>query len=194
GDRVGDRGAPHHAEAVDRPPARGLDPFDVLAERERAGRARIEEMLAGILAEADQQLAFFGRVPEALALDVDCGRGILALLRLRAHASSVPRMTVALPWRVPSEPPVPCASASRMFFTWTAGCASPRICRTASRTLVRPPRLPGWLLQRPPPSVLKGSLPWPEIRLPSETNFPPWPFSQKPRSSIVSSTVIVKES
>ena len=32
----------------------------------------------------------------------------------------------------------------------------------------------------------------PEIRLPSETNFPPCPFSQKPRSSICISTVMVK--
>jgi len=50
----------------------------------------------------------------------------------------------------------------------------------------------GWLLQRPPPSVLKGSLPWPAIRLPSDTNAPPFPFSQKPRSSSCISTVMVK--
>src|SRR5206468_10187850 len=66
-------------------------------------------------------------------------------------------MTVALPWRVPSEPPVPCASAMSQFFTWTLGCASPRSCRTASTTFVSPPRLAGWLLQSPPPSVLNGS-------------------------------------
>jgi hypothetical protein len=55
-----------------------------------------------------------------------------------------------------------------------------------------PPRLAGWLLHSPPPSVLNGSLPTPEIRLPSATNRPPWPFSQKPRSSIWISTVMVK--
>jgi hypothetical protein len=54
-------------------------------------------------------------------------------------------------------PPVPCASASRQFGTCTAGCASPRSWRTASMTLVMPPRLAGWLLHRPPPSVLTGS-------------------------------------
>src|SRR3712207_8035738 len=68
------------------------------------------------------------------------------------------RITVALPCRVPSRPPVPCASASLQSFTCTAGCASPRSWRTASITLVMPPRLAGRLLQRPPPSVLKGSL------------------------------------
>ena len=87
---------------------------------------------------------------------------------------------MALPWRVPSEPPVPCASARSQFLTCTAGCASPRSWRTASITLVMPPRLAGWLLHRPPPSVLNGSLPTPEIRLPSATNAPPSPFSQKP--------------
>ena len=68
-------------------------------------------------------------------------------------------ISVALPWRVPSEPPVPWARATSQFLTCTAGCASPRSCRTASTTLVRPPRFAGWLLQSPPPSVLKGSLP-----------------------------------
>ena len=87
---------------------------------------------------------------------------------------------VALPWRVPSEPPVPCASARSQFGTCTSGCASPRSWRTASITLVMPPRLAGWLLHSPPPSVLNGSLPTPEIRLPSATNLPPLPFSQKP--------------
>ena len=89
---------------------------------------------------------------------------------------------------------MPWASASAQSGTWTAGCASPRSWRTASITLVMPPRLPGWLEHRPPPSVLKGSLPLPEIRFPSATKPPPWPGLQKPRSSISSSTVIVNES
>ncbi|CKU20011.1 Uncharacterised protein [Mycobacterium tuberculosis] len=55
-----------------------------------------------------------------------------------------------------------------------------------------PPRLAGWLLHRPPPSVLNGSLPMPEMRLPSITNLPPSPFLQKPRSSSCISTVMVK--
>ena len=57
----------------------------------------------------------------------------------------------------------------RSSFTCTSGCASPRSWRTASITLVMPPRLAGWLLQRPPPSVLKGSRPTPAMRLPSAT-------------------------
>ena len=52
-------------------------------------------------------------------------------------------------------------------------CTSPMI-------FVMPPRLAGWLLHSPPPSVLKGSLPTPLMRLPSATKRPPWPFSQKP--------------
>src|SRR5207302_8231879 len=57
------------------------------------------------------------------------------------HASSWPRISVALPARVASEPPVPCTSASRQSGTCTATCASPRSWRTASITLVMPPRL-----------------------------------------------------
>ena len=107
-----------------------------------------------------------------------------------AHSRSM--ISVAAPWRVPSEPPVPCAMARSQLGTCTLGCASPRSWRTASITLVMPPRLVGWLLQRPPPSVLNGSLPTPEIRLPSATNLPPSPFLQKPRSSSCISTVMVK--
>ena len=43
---------------------------------------------------------------------------------------------MALPMRVPIEPPVPWASAMSQLGTWTAGCASPRSWRTASMTLV----------------------------------------------------------
>jgi outer membrane receptor protein involved in Fe transport len=89
-------------------------------------------------------------------------------------------------------PPVPWASTRSAFFTCTAGWASPRAWRTASITLVMPPRLAGWLLHNPPPSVLNGSLPTPLIRLPSATKAPPLPFSQKPRSSSCTTTVMVK--
>src|SRR5690348_15603083 len=140
---------------------------------------------------ADHQLAFLGSLPKRLRLGIGLWGLDLALLALHLpHSLSM--ITVAAPCLVPSEPPVPCANARSQFLTCTAGCASPRNCRTASTTLVRPPRLAGWLLQRPPPSVLNGNLPVPEIRLPSETNLPPWPFSQKPRSSICIRTVIVK--
>ena len=111
-----------------------------------------------------------------------------------ARYRALPRISVALPIRVASEPPVPCTSAICASGTCTAGCASPRNWRTASITFVMPPRLVGWLLHKPPPSVLNGSLPCGATNAPSETKRPPSPFSQKPRSSIVSSTVMVNES
>src|SRR5207245_395388 len=60
------------------------------------------------------------------------------------------------------------------------------------------PALPHPLLPlpppRPPPSVFTGKRPPRARRPPSATNSPPLPFSQKPRSSIVSTTVMVNES
>src|SRR5262249_8988677 len=106
------------------------------------------DFAAGI-AFADHQLAFFRRFPDSGSLPVfrDCGclgfgLGGLDLAPLALHLPHPrPMMTVAEPCRVPSEPPVPCANARSQFLTCTAGCASPRNCRTASTTLVRPPRL-----------------------------------------------------
>src|SRR5580700_3718023 len=117
------------------------------------------------------------------------GEGIF---RASAMTHSRSMIRVALQWRVPSCMPVPCTSARSQFFTCTLGCASPRNCRTASITLVMPPRLAGWLLHKPPPSVLNGNLPTPEIKFPSETNLPPEPLAQNPKSSICISTVTVK--
>src|SRR5690606_9587470 len=183
------RRAPHDAVGVDRALARDLDQLGIVAEGEGRQGARVPVELARVLALAHGELARGAIVPELLRLGVRLGCGDLPL----GHADhSLSRMTVALPWRVPSEPPVPCARTRSQLGTCTFGCASPRAWRTASSTLVRPPRLDGWLLQSPPPSVLKGSLPTPEIRLPSETNLPPWPFSQKPKSSSCISTVMVK--
>src|SRR5579864_606196 len=88
------------------------------------------------------------------------------------------RMQVEAACRTPRSPPVPCAMARSQFGTWTLGWASPRNCRTASMIFVMPPRLTGWLLHKPPPSVLKGNLPTPEMRLPSATNLPPSPFAE----------------
>src|SRR3546814_4352939 len=68
---------------------------------------------------------------------------------------------------------MPCTRASAQLGTCTAGWASPRNCLTASMIFVIPPRLAGWLLHRPPPSVLKGSFPIPEIKFPSSTKRPP---------------------
>ena len=81
--------------------------------------------------------------------------------------------------------------AMRTSGTWVAP-ASPRSWRTAS-TIRNMPRMPGWQADSPPPSVLVGRGPSKRSRPPS-TNGPPSPFLQKPRSSSVSSTVIVNES
>src|SRR5216683_2454357 len=189
GDRIGDRRPPHHAIGIDRAFPRRFDPFGLVAEAERAMGARVEMRLAAGGAFLDQELAVGRGIPEMLGLEVDRRRGNLAFGH-RPYSLSM--ITVAAACRVPSDPPVPCASAISRFLTCTAGCASPRSWRTASSTLVSPPRFEGWLLQRPPPSVLNGNLPTPEIRLPSLTKRPPWPFSQNPRSSSCIKTVIVK--
>src|SRR3954454_20497548 len=139
-------------------------------------------------AALDQEFALRGGVPERLCLRVLLRGGIF--FWVCHHTRS--RMAVEAAWRTPSRPPVPCAMARSQFGTCTFGCASPRNCRTASRILVMPPRLTGWLLHRPPPSVLNGSLPTPEIRLPSATNLPPSPFLQKPTSSSCIMTVLLK--
>src|SRR5580692_956060 len=121
-----------------------------------------------------QQLARSATLPERFCLRIGLDRANERNLPLyECHLDhSRSRMTVLPQCRVPSDPPVPCAIARSQFFTCTAGCASPRNCRTASMILVMPPRLAGWLLHSPPPSVLKGSLPTPAIRLPSATNLP----------------------
>src|SRR5207245_1460732 len=183
GERLRLGGAPHDAERINPPAAVRGDPLGPFARAERADGARVIVDLVARAAAFYEQLARARTVEERLILGID---------RRRRNGHPRSRMRVAAPWREPSCPPVPFASASAQSFTCTAGCASPRSWRTASITLVIPPRFAGWLLHSPPPSVLNGSLPVPEIRLPSDTNLPPWPFSQKPRSSICIRTVIVK--
>src|SRR6185437_12915386 len=186
-------GALHDADRVNLALAGGGFPC-AFAEAVRAKAARVPMRLAALGAAADHQLAGSGAVEERLGFRVRLGRSDERDLALNiGHIDySRSRITVLPQWRVPSEPPVPWAMARSQFFTCTAGWASPRNCRTASMILVMPPRLAGWLEQSPPPSVLKGSLPTPEIRLPSATNLPPLPFSAKPRSSSCISTVMVK--
>src|SRR5207249_3313358 len=102
---------------------------------ERTQRARIVVVLAAGLAVLEQQLVLCRGVPPRLAFHVDVRRRQNTHLGFRRHhARSMIR--VALPWRIPSDPPVPWASATSQFFTCTFGCASPRSCRTASITLV----------------------------------------------------------
>src|SRR6266702_3154317 len=182
------RRLPHQAVGVDRPLARTLLPHRLVGVAERADRAREVVRLAACRAALDHELALLGRFPERGGLRI--GHGGRILLGFAHHTRS--RIAVEAAWRTPRRPPVPWAMARSQFLTCTFGCASPRNCRTASMILVMPPRLTGWLLQSPPPSVLNGNLPTPEIRLPSATNLPPSPFLQKPRSSICISTVMVK--
>src|SRR6266498_5934450 len=105
------------------------------------------------------------------------------------HQSSAPSSRVAAAVRKPRLPPWPWTSPTRQSGTWTSSAASPRSWRTASMVRIMPPRESGWLLHRPPPSVLNGSAPSARS-VPPVTNAPPLPFSQKPRSSKEMSTVM----
>src|ERR1700733_2107132 len=188
GNRIGLLGAARHAERVDRPLPRRLAPLNLAAVTKRADRPRVPMRPAAGGADRNDEAVFARRIPERPCLRRHDRSGNFPCCRHYSRSM----ISVALQWRVPTCMPVPWAKARSQFFTCTAGCASPRNCRTASITLVMPPRLDGWLLHKPPPSVLNGSLPGPEMRLPSDTNFPPAPFSQKPKSSSCISTVMVK--
>src|SRR5262249_19082841 len=147
----------------------------LVGETEWADRAREVMRLAAGGAALDHELAGLRGFPERRGLGISNRRRIF--LRFSHHTRS--RMQVEAAWRTLRSPPVPWAIARSQFFPSTFGGASPRNCRPASRIFVMPPRLTGWLLQSPPPSVLNGSLPVPEIKLPSATNLPPSPFLQK---------------
>src|SRR5262249_47739227 len=149
---------PHQAERVDRRLAGTLLPHRLVREAERADRAGEIMRLAAGGAAFDHELAGLRRVPERRGLRI--GLRCPEFLCFGHHARS--RMQVEAAWRLPRSPPVPCATARSQFLTCTFGWASPRNWRTASMILVWPPRLTGWLLQSPPPSVLNGSLPTPE--------------------------------
>src|SRR6185436_13136744 len=107
--------APHHAVGVDFPGALRLQPLGAIARAEGTHGARIVMELLARVAALEQKPALARRIEERLVLRV-------------AHARS--RTRVAHPWREARWPPVPLASASAQFFTCTAGCASPRSCRT----------------------------------------------------------------
>src|SRR4030081_2403145 len=169
------RGFAHQAEGIDLALARAFFPHRLVGEAERAQRARKVMRFAAGGAALDQELALGGSIPERLGLGIALW---CRVFRFIGHYTRS-RMQVEAAWRTPSRPPVPWAMARSQFGTCTFGCASPRSCRTASMIFVMPP-------------VLNGSLPTPEIRLPSDTNLPPSPFLQKPRSSSCISTVMVK--
>src|SRR5439155_4471621 len=178
---VGDR------EAVDGAPPRARQPLEVVAPAARAHPARVVLARAARAAVLHQELVALASLPEGTRLGRDLGER----LRVLGHRYARPRMSVAPEWRVPSVPPVPWTRASRQSRTWRSP-HSPRSCLTASMTR-KIPRIPGWFDERPPPSVLMGSAP-PSWSRPPSTNRPPSPFLQKPRSSSVTSTVIVNES
>src|SRR5581483_10403705 len=145
---------PHQTEGVDRRLARTLLPHRLVGEAERADRAREIMRLAAGGAALDHELALPGRFPERRGLGIGLGRP--EFLRISHHTRS--RMQVEAAWRLPSKPPVPCATARSQFFTWTFGCASPRSWRTASMILVWPPRLTGWFLHTLPFNTDGGGL------------------------------------
>src|SRR5262249_9916452 len=122
------RRALRHAPGIDRAHSGRLPPLDLAAEAERTTRPRIPMRLAAGPANRNDQPAGAGRFGEGRVLGGGGG------IETGAHVR--PRITVALPCRLPSSPPVPCASARSQLFTCTFGCASPRSCRTASITLV----------------------------------------------------------
>src|SRR5439155_8266337 len=177
---VGDR------EGVDASAARARRPFDVGAPAGRADAARVVLHGAARAALLHEELVARAGVPERLGL----GGDLRQRLRVLGH-HDLPRISVAPEWRLPSAPPVPCTSATRESFTWRLP-PSPRSCLTGLTT-GKMPRIPGWLDESPPPSGLIGSSP-PSAMRPPETKAPPCPFLQKPRSSSVTSTVMVNES
>ena len=101
-------GLPRDRIAVDNAIARSLDERRVLREAMRANRPRIVMRLAAGVANPDQELSLGGTFPLGLALGIDHK---IDLFLVGVHASSFPRITVALPIRDPRSPPVPCASA-----------------------------------------------------------------------------------
>src|SRR5882724_2787323 len=126
-------------EAVDAAPARGLKPGQVLAVAGRAHHPGPPEGSAAVVTPGQEQPPLRRRVPERSSFRGD-GRNVNGQGR---HASSRPRITVALPIRVESHPRVPWARAKRQSGTCTAGWASPRTCRTASMIFVMRPRFCG---------------------------------------------------
>src|SRR4029077_16918729 len=126
---------------VDDTAPRRLRPPGAVAPTERADRPRVVMRAPAGGAALQQQPALPRRLPERFGLGARGGRGGSSG-RVR-HDQVLSMIRVALAWRVPSEPPVPWARARSQPFTWTAGCASPRSWRTASITLVMPPRLAG---------------------------------------------------
>src|SRR5205085_11559636 len=114
---VGAGAAARDGEAVDRALAARVVPRRVGAAAVRAEEARVPDRHAAVVAALEQEAAFGGGVPELLGVEVRAGRRG----RQGGHASSCPRMRVALPMRVARLPPVPWARTIWQSGTWTAG-------------------------------------------------------------------------
>src|SRR5438132_1442325 len=151
GDDVGLGHSPHAAVRVDLAAARRRPPLGGVAAAERTDRAWIVVRLTARRALLDHEAAVGRRVPERLRLRRDRRRGDLAL-RLSHGRHSLSMIMVALACRVPSDPPVPWASATLQFFPCPLGWASPRSWRPASLLWVMAPRVARWLSQSPAPS------------------------------------------
>src|SRR6201992_2866022 len=185
-------------ERVHGPVAGRLLPADVHTQAGRAVPPGVEDHFPAGGTHLVGQPVILGRGPERRGVRLGQRRqrplrsyraGSLVLGHL---GQSLPRTMVPAACRVPSWPPLPWATASRAPFT----CAvdSPRSCRVASMSR-KIPRMPGWLEDRPPPSVFSAGAPGRSKRSrPPATYGPPSPFLAKPRSSRIVSTVIVNES
>src|SRR5437764_10846429 len=149
-------------------------------------RPRQMEDRSAVVAHTNGELVATGRLPEAasvaVVVDGQDGHRLGFLFGRAAHQAA--RRIRALPGgrgvdvtRHTSAP-------------GTCDVDSPRIWRTPSRTWFMPWMYPS---DRWPPPVLMGIRPSRSIS-PLDTNAPPSPFEQKPKSSSCSSTVMVKQS
>src|SRR5207249_4185182 len=140
-------------------------PVDVGAPAGCADAARVVLHGAARAALLHEELVARAGIPERLGL----GGDLRQRLGVVGH-HDLPRISVAPEWRLPRAPPVPCTSATRQSLTCRSP-HSPRNCLTASTTR-KIPRIPGWLDDSPPPSVLIGNSP-PSAMRPPETRAPP---------------------
>src|SRR5690606_2247919 len=100
----------HDAVGIDGARAGAGLPFGALAEAVRTDRARVEMRLATVAAAPDEELAFRGGVEVGLDLGIEerCRDRTHSRTGFSGHSRhSLSRMSVALPWRDDSTPPMP---------------------------------------------------------------------------------------
>lgn len=113
-------------------------PFKRTRQAKRAQSSRIPMDLAAVGALRQNKAPCPRGLPERCPFS---SKTLGLVFSFHAHTRS--RISVELACRVAMWPPVAWTQASSQFLTWTAGWASSRNCRTASITLVIPPRLAG---------------------------------------------------